>query len=174
MATPIRSPIPCEQPIDWEPICQHRAVTDTTLIPSSASSRMHINPIGYALHQEFIPSEVSDSIREGLQLGAQQRARNNSQNSGRESMRLEHQSKKDLNVKREFHPTILLFLILCLIAGSGVHLLVPSYLITSLLFNLENFLGYLHASAKITLITSRVIPTLYIVPTLFRSTHTRA
>jgi hypothetical protein len=45
-----------------------------------------------------------------------------------------------------------------------VHLLVPSYVIALLLFNLENFLGYLHVSAKITLVTSRVIPTLRRVP----------
>jgi hypothetical protein len=73
-ATPIRSPTPLEQPIDWEPVRQHRAVTDTTLVPSSASSRTRINPIGYVLRQVFVPSEVSDIIREGLQLGAQQRA----------------------------------------------------------------------------------------------------
>jgi hypothetical protein len=79
-------------------------------------------------------------------------------------MRLECESKRDLIVKREFHPTILLFLILCLIAGSGVHLPVPSYVIALLLFDLENFLGYLHVSTKITLITSRVIPTLCRVP----------
>jgi hypothetical protein len=35
---------------------------------------MRINPIGYALRRVFVPSEVSDLIREGLQLGAQQRA----------------------------------------------------------------------------------------------------
>jgi hypothetical protein len=35
---------------------------------------MRINPIGYALRQVFVPSEVSDLIREGLQLGIQQRA----------------------------------------------------------------------------------------------------
>jgi hypothetical protein len=35
---------------------------------------MCINPIGYALRRVFVPSEVSDLIREGLQLGAQQRA----------------------------------------------------------------------------------------------------
>jgi hypothetical protein len=67
-------------------------------------------------------------------------------------------------VKREFHPAILLSLILYLIAGSGVHLLVPSYVIASLLFDLENFLGYLHVSAKITLVTSQVVPTLRRVP----------
>jgi hypothetical protein len=73
-ATPIRSPTPLEQPIDWEPVCQHGAVTDTTLVPSSASSRTRINPIGYVLRRVFILSEVSDIIREGLQLGALQRA----------------------------------------------------------------------------------------------------
>jgi hypothetical protein len=73
-ATPIRSPTPLEQPIDWEPVRQNGAVTDTTIVPSSASSRTRINPIGYALRRVFVPSEVSDLIREGLQLGAQQRA----------------------------------------------------------------------------------------------------
>jgi hypothetical protein len=72
-ATPIRSPTPLEQPIDWEPVRQHGAVTNTTLVPSSASSRTRINPIGYALRRVFVPSEVSDLIREGLQLGIQQR-----------------------------------------------------------------------------------------------------
>jgi hypothetical protein len=73
-ATPIRSPTPLEQPIDWEPVRQHRAVTDTTLVPSSASSQTHLNPIGYALRRVFVPSEVLDLIREELQIGAQQRA----------------------------------------------------------------------------------------------------
>jgi hypothetical protein len=73
-ATPIRLPTPLEQPIDWDPVRQHGAVTDTTIVPSSASSRTRINPIGYALRRVFVPSEVSDLLREGLQLGAQQRA----------------------------------------------------------------------------------------------------
>jgi hypothetical protein len=81
-----------------------------------------------------------------------------------ESSRLERKSKKDLIVKREFHPTILLFLILYLAAGLGVRLLVPLYVTASLLFGLENYLGYLHVSAKITLVTSRVVPTLRRVP----------
>jgi hypothetical protein len=72
--TPIRSPTPLEQPIDWEPVRQHGAVTDTTLVPSSASSRTCINPIGYVLRRVLVPTKVSDIIREGLQLGAQQRA----------------------------------------------------------------------------------------------------
>jgi hypothetical protein len=73
-ATPVRSPTPLEEPIDWEPIYHHGATTDSTLVPSSGSSRTHINPIGHALRRVFLPSEVSDLIREGLQLGAQQRA----------------------------------------------------------------------------------------------------
>jgi hypothetical protein len=73
-ATPIRSPTPLEQPIDWEPVRQHGAVTDITVVPFTASSQMCLNPIGHALHRIFVASEVSDLIREGLQLGAQQRA----------------------------------------------------------------------------------------------------
>jgi hypothetical protein len=95
---------------------------------------------------------------------SREQKRNNSQNSGRESTRLEHKSKKDIIVKREFHPAILLSPILYLIAGSGVHLLVPSYVIALLIFDLENFLGYLYVSAKIILGTSRVVPTLCRVP----------
>jgi hypothetical protein len=36
-ATPITSPTPLEQPIDWKPVRQHGAVTDTTIVPSTAS-----------------------------------------------------------------------------------------------------------------------------------------
>jgi hypothetical protein len=74
LGTPVRSPTPLEEPIDWEPIYHHGATTDSTLVPSSGSSQTHINPIGHALRRVFLPSEVSDLIREGLQLGAQQRA----------------------------------------------------------------------------------------------------
>jgi hypothetical protein len=73
-ATPIRSPTPLEQPIDWEPVRQHGAATDTTIVPSSTSSRTHVDPIDYALHRVYVLSEVSDLIREGIQLGVQQRA----------------------------------------------------------------------------------------------------
>jgi hypothetical protein len=61
-ATPVRSLTALEEPIDWEPVYHHGAATDSTLIPSSASSRTHINPLGYALRQVFVPSEVSDLI----------------------------------------------------------------------------------------------------------------
>jgi hypothetical protein len=73
-ATPERSPTPLEEPIDWEPIYHHGAATDSTLVSSSSSSRTRIDPIGYALRRVFVPSEVSDLIREGIQLGVQQRA----------------------------------------------------------------------------------------------------
>jgi hypothetical protein len=70
-ATPVRSPTPLEESIDWEAIYHHGATTDSTLVPSSTSSRTRINPFGYALRRVFVPSEVSDLIREGLQLGIQ-------------------------------------------------------------------------------------------------------
>jgi hypothetical protein len=60
--TPVRLPTPLEEPIDWEPVYHHGATTDSTLVPSSASSRTRINPIGYALRRVFVPSEVSDLI----------------------------------------------------------------------------------------------------------------
>jgi hypothetical protein len=95
---------------------------------------------------------------------SKEQKRNAANRSGRESSRLERESKKDLIVKREFHPTILLFLTLYLAVGLVVRLLVPLYTTVSLLFSLENYLGYLHISAKITLVTSQVVPTLRRVP----------
>jgi hypothetical protein len=95
---------------------------------------------------------------------SKEQKRNTTNRSGREFLRLECESKKDLIVKREFHPITLLFLTLYLAIGLGVHLLIPLYVTISLLFGLENYLGYLHVSAKITLINSRVVPTLQRVP----------
>jgi hypothetical protein len=57
-----------------------------------------------------------------------------------------------------------LFLILYHVVGLEVRLLVPFYVTVLLLFGLEKHLGYLHASAKISLITSRIVPTLHRVP----------
>jgi hypothetical protein len=74
LATPVRSPAPLEEPIDWEPIYHHGATTDSAIVPASTSSRMLVNPIDYALRRVYLPSEVSDIIREGIQLGIQQRA----------------------------------------------------------------------------------------------------
>jgi hypothetical protein len=114
----------------------------------------------YSYHQK---SRILLERDYSLVLSREQK-RNTLQRYGRESSRLERELKKDLIVKREFHPAILLFLTLCLAAGLGVPLLVLSYATISLLFNLENFLGNLHASAKITLVTSRIVPTLRRVP----------
>ena len=90
--------------------------------------------------------------------------RNTANRSGRESSRLEQESRRDLIAKREFRPAIPLFLILFLVAGSEVLLLTPFYVIALLLFDLENFLGYLHITAKTTFVTTRIVPSLRIVP----------
>ena len=95
---------------------------------------------------------------------SREQKRNAENRSGRESSRLEQESKKDLIMKREFHPAILLFLTLYLAVGSEVLPLVLSYIIASLLLGLENLLGYLQVSAKITFATSRVVPTICRVP----------
>jgi hypothetical protein len=73
-ATPVKSPTPLEEPIDWEPVYHHGATTDSTIVPTSTSSRTRVNPIDYALRRVYLPSEVSDIIQEGIQLGVQQRA----------------------------------------------------------------------------------------------------
>jgi hypothetical protein len=114
----------------------------------------------YSYHQKSLILLEKDY---SLVLSREQK-RNVSQQSGRESSRLERESKKDLIVKREFHPAILLFLTLCLAVGLGVPLLVLFYVTASLLFGLESYLGYLHASAKISFVTSRIVPTLRRVP----------
>ena len=74
LASIIRLPTLLAQPVDWNPIYNHRVATDTTIVPSSSSSETYINPIGNTLCRVFLPSEVSDLIKEGLQLGLQQRA----------------------------------------------------------------------------------------------------
>jgi hypothetical protein len=111
----------------------------------------------YSYHQK---SQILYEKDYSLVLSKEQK-RNTANRSGRESSRLERESKKDLIVKREFHPTILLFLTLYLAVGLGVCLLVPLYVTASVLYGLENYLGYLHVSAKITLVTSQVVPTLH-------------
>jgi hypothetical protein len=164
-ATPVRSPTPLEEPIDWELIYHHGATTDSTIIPASTSSRTRVNPIDYALCRVYLPSDVSDIIREGIQLGVQQRAEEQCrQEIWERILRSEQESKRDSIVKRELHPAIPLFLILYLAVGSEALPLALSYVIVSLLFGLENLLGYLHITARITLTTSRLIPTLHRVP----------
>jgi hypothetical protein len=77
-------------------------------------------------------------------------------------------------VKRELHPAIPLFLILYLAIGSEVLHLALSYVIVSLLFGLETLLGYLHVIVRITLATSRLIPTLRRVPRFQAPIHVPA
>ena len=95
---------------------------------------------------------------------SREQKRNAENRSGRESLRLEQESKKDSIIKREFHPAIFLFLILYLAVGSEVLPLILSYVITSLLLGLGNLLGYLHVSVKIIFATSRIVPTICRVP----------
>ena len=95
---------------------------------------------------------------------SREQKRNAANRSGRESLSLEQESRRDLITKREFRLAIPLFLILFLAAGSEALLLASFYIITSLLFNLENFLGYLHVTAKTTFVTTHVIPSLCRVP----------
>jgi hypothetical protein len=164
-ATPVRSPTPLEEPIDLELIYHHGATTDSTLVPSSGSSRTHINPI-VMLYAEYSFRQKSLSLLErdySLVLSREQK-RNTLQRSGRESTRLERESKKDSIVKRDFHPSTLLFLILYHTVGLEARLLIPFYVTVLLLFGLEEHLGYLHVSAKTSLVTSRIVPTLRRVP----------
>ena len=79
-------------------------------------------------------------------------------------MWLEPESKKDLIVKRDFHPAILVFLILYYVIGLEATLLPLLYVTTSLLFGLDSRLEYLYASTKITFATSHIVPTLCRVP----------
>jgi hypothetical protein len=133
----------------------------------------HISILSAMLYAEYSYHQKSQilSERDYSLVFSKEQKRNAVIISGRESLRLEHESKKDLIMKREFHPTILLFLTLYFAVGLGVHLLIPLYVTTSLLFSLENYLGYLHVSAKITLVTSRVVPTLRRVPHLEAPIH---
>ena len=114
----------------------------------------------YSYHQKFRILLEKDYI---LAFSREQK-RNAKNRSGRESSRLEQELKKDLIVKRKFHPAILLFLTLYLAVGSKALPLVLSYVIALLLLGLENLLGYLHVSVKITITTSRVVSTICRVP----------
>ena len=85
---------------------------------------------------------------------------NTENKSGRESSRLGQELKKDLTMKQDFHSAILTFLTLYYAVGLEATLLPLLYVTISLLFGLDNRLGYLHATAKFTLATNRVVPTL--------------
>jgi hypothetical protein len=89
---------------------------------------------------------------------------NGARRSGRGSLRSEQESKRDSIMKRELHPAIPLFLTLYLAVGSEALPLALFYITVSLLFGLENLLGYLHVTTRITLATSHLIPILRRVP----------
>jgi hypothetical protein len=114
----------------------------------------------YSFHQK---SQILLERDYSLVLSREQK-RNSLQRSGRESTRLELELKKDSIVKRDFHPATLFFLILYHVVGLEARLLVPFYVTVSLLFGLKKYLGYLHVSAKTSLVTSRIVPTLRRVP----------
>jgi hypothetical protein len=99
---------------------------------------------------------------------------NTTRRSGRGSLRSEQESKRDSIVKRELHLAIPLFLILYFAVGSEALPLALSYIIISLLFGLENLLGYLHITARITLATSHLGPTLHRVPPFQAPIHVPA
>jgi hypothetical protein len=94
--------------------------------------------------------------------------------SGKESLRSEQESKRDSIVKRELHPAIPLFLTLYLTGGSEALPLALFYVTVLLLFGRENLLGYLHVTARITLATSRLVPTLRRVPRFQTPIHVPA
>ena len=114
----------------------------------------------YSYHQR---SRILIEKEYSLAFSREQK-RNAANRSGRESLRLEQELRRDLIMKREFRPAIPLFLILFLAAGSEALLLAPFNIITALLFDLENFLGYLHVTAKTTFVTTHVVPSLCRVP----------
>jgi hypothetical protein len=55
-ATPERSPTPLEHPIDWDPVYHHGAA-NSTLVPSTTSSRTCVDPIDYALRRVYSGSK---------------------------------------------------------------------------------------------------------------------
>ena len=57
--TPIRSPTPLEQPVNWDRVYNQPAVaTDATLHAPSTLAETLVQPQGFALYRAFIPSEV--------------------------------------------------------------------------------------------------------------------
>ena len=125
-----------------------------------------VSVLSIMLHTEYSYHQRSRILlkKEYSLAFSREQQRNAANRSGRESLRLEQESRRDLITKREFRLAIPLFLILFLTAGSEALLLAPFYIIASLLFDLENFLGYLHVTAKTTFVTTRVIPSLCRVP----------
>ena len=156
-ASIIRSPTPLAQPIDWRPVFNHGAATDTTLVPSSSSAETRVGLIDNALCQIFLPAEVENLIREGIQLGIQQRAEEERRQHIWQRV-LEARARIEERLDREErvlpgHPPFPKLVPCCWFRGTP-----------SLLLDLENFLGYLHVTAKTTFVTTRIVPSLRIVP----------
>jgi hypothetical protein len=173
-ATPERSPTLLEHPIDWD-LVYHHGAANSTLVPSATSSRTRVDPINYALRRVYLPSEVSDLIQEGLQLGVQQRAEEQRRQQIWERIfEIRTRIEERLNCEERAPPGHPPFpnLVPChWFRGAPPR---PSYVTVSLLFGLENLLGYLHVTARIMLATSRLIPTLRRVPCFQAPIHVPA
>jgi hypothetical protein len=125
-----------------------------------------VSILSITLYAEYTNHQRSQTLfKRDYSWAFSREQRNNAANrSGRGSLRSEQESKRDSIVKRELHPAIPLFLTLYLAVGSEALHLALCYVIISLLFSLENLLGYLHVTARITLATSHLVPTIRRVP----------
>jgi hypothetical protein len=135
-----------------------------------------VSILSTTLYAEYTYRQKSLTLfeREYSWAFSREQRNNAARRSGRGSLRSEQESKRDSIVKRELHPAIPLFLILYLAVGSEALHLALSYVIVSLLFDLENLLGYLHVTARITLATSRLVPTIRRVPRFQAPIHVPA
>jgi hypothetical protein len=135
-----------------------------------------VSILSTTLYVEYTYHQRSQTLfeREYSWAFSREQRNNAARRSGRRSLRSEQESKRDSIVKRELHLAIPLFLILYLAVGSEALHLALSYVIISLLFGLENLLGYLHITARITLATSRLVPTLRRVPRFQAPIHVPA
>jgi hypothetical protein len=110
-ATPVRSPTPLEEPIDWEPIYHHGATTNSTIVPPlQVLGRMSI--LSTTLYVEYTYHQKSLTLfeREYSWAFSREQRNNAASRSGRGSLRSEQESKRDSIVKQELHPAIPLFL----------------------------------------------------------------
>jgi hypothetical protein len=105
--------------------------------------------LSITLYTKYIYHQNSETLfeRDYSWVFSREQRNNTTSRSGRGSLRSEQESKRDSIMKRELHPAIPLFLTLYLTAGSEALPLTLSYVIVSLLFVLENLLGYLHIIA---------------------------
>ena len=164
-ATIIRSPTPLHNPLTGgQSTIMELPPTPPLSPPPLAQGRVLI--LSITLYAEYSYHWKSRILLERDYSLVLSRAKKHStlNGSGRASTQLEPESKKNSIVKRDFHPTILVFLILYYVVGLEATLLPLLYVTTSLLFSLDSHLGYLGASAKITFTTSRIVHALRRVP----------